>query len=202
MQNFSAIAALLLAHNTLTTEDIAACVRSDQPPLAYARDTQGFWQQIYQALSKRKEGLTRDFLEVLQSISYQPIETLGNWAAHDLATLLNFCALCAGNCILQQPRAYVPEDAWQYNCVLELLELLKTKVGDKEELTAFVDKFIPLDSLVTSKVKGDGIFLSETERNSTKAFQFGARLRAIEHPEEQILTQVSHPAYLDRYEIH
>jgi hypothetical protein len=112
--NFHATAAYLLANDKLTTEDIAACVNSENPPLAYARNKESYWDQVYKVLNERKGRLTAALFEALHSTSYKPLKQLGNWAAHQLSTLLDFCALYAGNCILLQPRAHVSEDAWQY----------------------------------------------------------------------------------------
>jgi hypothetical protein len=107
LQGFSSIASLLLAHNESTIEDIVACIRSKNPPLAYTKGQQVFWKVVYAGLTERKEGMTKDFLETVQSGTYRPFPTLGDFGAHSPATLQQFWALCSGNCSLQGPRSYV-----------------------------------------------------------------------------------------------
>ena len=183
--SFHAIAAFLLANKTLTTVDIAAVLNGSEPPLAYEADKKAYLEQVDEIYRENNKRLTAAIFEVLQSTSNRPLVHLGNWAAHLISTIGDYCEICTGNCFLNQPIAIVTEDIWQSNSYRSLLTLLQAGVeGESSALTTYLDEFVPLHPLVASKKKSDIKILSEHKGYTANAFKVVADIRARELQEE------------------
>ena len=69
--SFHAIAAFLLANNTLTTVDITAVLNGTEPPLAYDTDKKVYLEQVDWIIKENNKRLTASLFETLQSTSHR-----------------------------------------------------------------------------------------------------------------------------------
>ena len=53
-----------------------------------------------------------------------------------------------------------------------------------EELTKYIDKYLPLEKLASGIAKGDNLYLEYLATFAKALFESRAKLKAIEHPEK------------------